>query len=41
MPIEDTLKEVKAIESIQTLIKNKGGDIANITEEEIRLANTI
>ncbi len=40
MPLEGTLKEAKIIENVQTLIKNKGG-IMNITEEELRLAQTI
>ncbi len=41
MPLEDTLKEIKAIENIQTLIKNKGNSIENITMDEIKLAQTI
>lgn len=41
MPIESTLKEARTIENIQTLIKNKGGKLENITEEELKLANII
>lgn len=41
LPIESTLKEARVIENIQTLIKNKGGSLENITEEEIKLAKTI
>ena len=41
MPLEDTLKEIKTIENIQTLIKNKGNSLENITTDEIRLAQTI
>ena len=41
MPLESTLKEARAIENIQTLIKNKGGTLENITEEEIKLAQMI
>lgn len=38
LPLENTLKEVEAIENIHTLIKNKGGTLENITQEEIELA---
>lgn len=41
MPLEGTIKEVRAIENLQTLIKNKGGTLDNINEEEIRLAQII
>jgi len=41
MPIETTLKQARIIENIQTLIKNKGGTMENITEEEIRLAQNL
>lgn len=41
IPIESTLKEARAIENIQILIKNKGGDINKLTEEELKLAMTI
>ena len=41
MPLESTLKEARTIENIQTLIKNKGNSLENITEEELRLAETI
>ena len=41
MPLEDTLKEIKVIENIQTLIKNKGNSLENITTDEIKLAQTI
>ena len=41
MPIESTLKEARAIENVQTLIKNKGGDISKLTDEELKLAMTI
>lgn len=41
IPLESTLKEARAIENVQTLIKNKGGTLDNITDNEIRLAQTI
>lgn len=41
MPLESTLKEARVIENVQTLIKNKGGTLENITEEELKLAQTI
>ena len=41
MPLESTLKEARIIENVQTLIKNKGGTLDNITEEELKLAQTI
>ena len=31
----------RAIENVQTLIKNKGNSLENITEEELRLAQTL
>ncbi len=41
LPLESTLKEARAIENIQELIKNKGGTFDNITAEELELAKTI
>ena len=41
LPLESTLKEARVIENIQTLIKNKGGTLDNLTEEELQLARTI
>lgn len=41
LPLESTLKEARAIENVQTLIKNKGNSLENITEEEIKLAQII
>lgn len=41
LPLESTLKEARMIENVQTLIKNKGGTLDNITEEELRLAKVI
>lgn len=41
IPLETTLKEARAIENVQTLIKNKGGTLDNITEDELKLAQTI
>lgn len=41
IPLESTLKTAREIENIQTLIKNKGGNLENITEEELRLAKTL
>lgn len=41
MPLENTLKEAKTIENIQTLIKNKGNSLENITREELELAKII
>lgn len=41
IPLESTLKEARAIENVQTLIKNKGNSLDNITEEELRLAQTL
>lgn len=41
LPIEETLKQARAIENLQTLIKNKGNSLDNITEEEINLAKII
>lgn len=41
IPLESTLKEARAIENIQTLIKNKGGKLENITEDELKLAGTL
>ena len=41
MPLESTLKEARSIENVQTLIKNKGNTLDNITQEELQLAQTI
>lgn len=41
LPLEKTLNEVEAINNIQELIKNKGGDINKLTQEEIELAKII
>ncbi len=41
IPLESTLKEARAIENVQTLIKNKGNSLEKITEEELRLAQTL
>ena len=41
LPLEGTLKEARNIENIQTLIKNKGNSLENITEEELKLAKII
>lgn len=41
LPLESTLKEARCIQNVQDLIKNKGGNLDNITEEEIRLAKII
>lgn len=41
IPLESTLKQARYIENIQTLIKNKGGTLDNITEEELNLAQVI
>ena len=41
IPLENTLKEVKAINNIQELIKSKGNNLENISEEDIRLAQII
>lgn len=41
LPIENTLKEARAIENVQTLIKNKGNSLENITEDELKLAKII
>ena len=41
IPLENTLNEVQSIENVQCLIKNKGGNLENITEEELQLAQTI
>lgn len=41
IPLESTLKQARSIENIQTLIKNKGGTLDNITEEELNLAQVI
>ena len=41
IPIESTLKEARSIENVQTLIKNKGNSLENITEEELKLAQAL
>ena len=41
IPLESTLKTARAIENVQILIKNKGNSLENITEEEIKLAQTL
>jgi hypothetical protein len=41
LPLQNTLKEVEAIENVQTLIKNKGGTLDNVTQEEIDLAKKL
>ena len=41
MPLEATIKEARSIENIQTLIKNKGNSLENISEDEIKLAKII
>lgn len=41
LPIESTLKEARNIENVQTLIKNKGNSLENISEEELKLAKII
>lgn len=41
LPIENTLAEVKKINNIQELIKNKGGNLENLTNEEIELAKML
>lgn len=41
LPIESTIQEARAIENVQTLIKNKGNSLNNVTEEEIKLAQII
>lgn len=41
MPIENTLKEARQIENIQTLVKNKGNSLDNISEDEFKLAKII
>ena len=41
LPIESTIKQARAIENLQTLIKNKGNNLENISEEEINLSKII
>lgn len=41
MPIENTIQEARSIENIQTLIKNKGNTLENISEDELKLAKII
>ena len=41
LPLENTLKEIKVIENIQELVKNKGGTLENITQEELELARKL
>lgn len=40
IPIDNTIKQVRAISNLHNLIKNKGGDF-NLSQEEIELAKTI
>ena len=41
VPIENTLKQAREIENVQTLIKNKGNSLENISEDELKLAKII
>lgn len=41
IPIESTLREARSIENVQTLIKNKGNSLENVTEEELKLAQSL
>lgn len=41
LPIENTLKQAREIENVQTLIKNKGNSLENISEDELKLAKII
>lgn len=41
MPLENTLKEARNIENIQTLVKNKGNSLEKISEDELKLAKII
>lgn len=41
LPLENTLKDIEFIKNIHELIKNKGGDINNLTEKEIELAKIL
>ena len=41
LPIENTIQEARSIENIQTLIKNKGNTLENISEDELKLAKII
>ncbi|MCI8620458.1 MAG: hypothetical protein HFJ50_01170 [Clostridia bacterium] len=41
IPIESTLKQARSIENVQLLIKNKGNSLENITDEELKLAQTL
>lgn len=41
MPLENTLKQAREIENVQTLIKNKGNSLENISEDELKLAKII
>ena len=40
LPLENTIKEIRRIENLHTLIKNKNGDF-NLTDEEVELANKL
>ena len=40
LPIENTLKEARAIENLHNLIKNNGQDF-NLTDEQKKLANML
>lgn len=41
LPIENTIQEARGIENVQTLIKNKGNSLENISEDELKLAKII
>lgn len=41
LPIENTIQAAREIENVQTLIKNKGDTLENITEDELKLAKII
>ncbi len=41
LPIENTIQKVRTIENIQTLIKNKGNNLDQISEDEIKLAKIV
>lgn len=41
IPIEETLKQARQIENVQTLIKNKGNSLENISKEELELAKIL
>lgn len=41
IPLETTLKEARVIENVQTLVKNKGNSLENISQDELKLAKII